>query len=63
MQQQIHGAADQNERDPLAVELERRIAEVERLDDDDFGRFTRLDWFFCVTGAVVLPILAAWWAR
>ena len=62
-QQQILDESRQNERDVLAEELERRIDEIERLDVDDFGRFTKLDWFLCVTGAVVLPILAAWWAR
>lgn len=63
VQQQVHDESRQRERDVLTEELERRIDEIERFDDDAFGRFTKLDWFLCVTGAVLLPILAAWWAR
>ncbi len=43
------------------AELERRIRELERLDDASFGRFTRLDWWICVLGAVVAPLAALWW--
>jgi hypothetical protein len=42
-------------------ELERRIAELEGLDESAFGRFTAWDWGVCVVGALVLPVLALWW--
>ena len=43
------------------AELERRIAELERLDDAAFGHFTARDWWVCVIGAVVVPAAALWW--
>ena len=45
------------------VELERRIRMLESEDERAFGRFTRLDWWLCFVGAVVLPILALIWFR
>jgi len=43
------------------VGLERRLEELQALDDSDIGGFTALDWFFCITGSVVLPAIALWW--
>jgi hypothetical protein len=48
-------------REELIEELERRIDELESLDDDSPGRFTTLDWVICVVGAVALPLLALLW--
>jgi len=56
-----HASADQADRELLVADLERRIEELEGLDDSDIGRFTALDWFFCVTGSVVIPAIALWW--
>jgi hypothetical protein len=42
-------------------ELERRIREIEPLDDGDLGSFTRWDWVICVLGGLVVPYLALWW--
>ena len=44
-----------------AEELERRIEELEALEDSAFGRFTAWDWLVCVIGALVVPAIAAWW--
>ena len=46
----------------LGAELERRLEIFETIDDDEFGRFTRVDWVICTLGFFVLPILVAWWA-
>jgi hypothetical protein len=46
---------------PRAHELERRIEELEALDESAFGRFTAWDWALCIVFALVLPHLAAWW--
>ena len=46
----------------LADELERRLEIFETIEDDEFGRFTRVDWVICTLGFFVLPILVAWWA-
>jgi hypothetical protein len=48
-------------RKEIVDELERRIDELDDLEDDAVGRFTRLDWVICVIGAVVLPSLALIW--
>ena len=52
---------EQNPRELLVEELERRIREIEAQGDDAIGRFTGWDWLFCVLGAVVVPALAMWW--
>ena len=54
------GEAERLQRQRVA-ELERRIRELEGLDEAEFGRFTRVDWWICVLGAVVAPALALWW--
>lgn len=46
----------------LNAELERRFEIFERIDDDEFGRFTGVDWAICTVAFFVLPILIAWWA-
>ena len=56
-----HVGADQADRELLVEDLERRIEELEGLDDSDIGGFTALDWFFCITGSVVIPVIALWW--
>lgn len=57
----LQASADQADRELLVADLERRIEELEGLDDSDIGRFTALDWFFCITGSVVIPAIALWW--
>ena len=57
----LHTSADQADRELLVADLERRIEQLEGLDDSDIGRFTALDWFFCITGSVVIPAIALWW--
>ncbi len=52
---------EQNPRELLVEELERRIGELEVQGDDAMGRFTGWDWLLCVLGAVVVPALAMWW--
>jgi len=54
-------SAEQADRARLIEDLERRIAELEALDDSDIGSFTALDWFLCVTGSIVVPAFALWW--
>ncbi len=56
-----HTSAEQAEREQLVEDLERRIEELQVLDDSDIGGFTALDWFFCITGSVVIPAMALWW--
>jgi hypothetical protein len=41
--------------------LEERIATIEALGDEELGRFTRLDWWLCTVGAVVIPAILLWW--
>ncbi len=48
-------------RGALLEELERRIEEVEGLDDAAIGSFTGWDWLVCVIGSLVLPAIAMWW--
>jgi len=26
-----------------------------------FGAFTAVDWLLCITGAILLPVIALWW--
>ena len=47
-------------RGALVEELERRIEEIEALDDTAIGSFTPWDWLLCVIGALVLPVVAIW---
>ncbi len=54
-------AREQNPRELLVEELERRIEKIEAQGDDAIGRFTGWDWLLCVLGAVVVPALAMWW--
>ncbi len=55
---ELHMSAEQTNREQLVADLERRL---EALDDSDVGSFTRLDWFFCITGSIVIPVIALWW--
>ena len=57
----LHTSAEQADREQLVADLEHRIDELEALDDSDVGRFTTLDWLFCITGSVVIPVIALWW--
>ena len=43
------------------AELERRIAELEALGEEAFGRFTRVDGVVCALVAVGVPVAALWW--
>ena len=54
-------AREQASRALLVEELERRIVEIEALDDSQIGRFTGWDWAICVGAAVLAPALAMWW--
>ena len=56
-----HASAERAGRDRLAEDLESRLEELEALDDADIGSFTALDWFFCVAGSIVIPVIALWW--
>ena len=49
------------DRKELVEELERRIDELEGLDEEAFGQFTALDWVICTIGALALPYLALLW--
>ena len=57
----LHASAEHADRERLVEDLERRIEELEALDNSDVGSFTTLDWFFCVAGFVVIPAIALWW--
>ena len=48
-------------RGALVEELERRIEELEGLDDAAIGSFTGWDWLVCVIGSPALPAIARWW--
>jgi hypothetical protein len=57
-----------NQQDPAmgthserAAELERRIEQLEALDESAFGGFTAWDWLVCVIGALLVPAIVAWW--
>jgi len=54
-------SAERADRERLVNDLERRIEEIESLDDSHIGSFTALDWFFCVAGCIVIPVIALWW--
>jgi hypothetical protein len=60
-QTELHTNAERAARDRLVEDLERRIDELQVLDESDIGSFTRLDWFFCIVGSIVLPVIALWW--
>ena len=47
-------------RGALLEELERRIEEVEGLDDAAIGSFTGWDWLVCVIGSPGFPAVANW---
>ncbi len=57
----LHTGAEQADRERLVADLEHRLDELQALDDSDVGSFTALDWFFCITGSVVIPVIALWW--
>ena len=61
IQTDVRASAVRTDRELLVEDLERRIEALEGLDDSDIGRFTALDWFFCVTGSIVIPVIALWW--
>jgi hypothetical protein len=56
----LHTSEERADRERLVEDLERRIEEIEALDDSDIGGFTALDWFFCIAGSVVIPVIALW---
>ncbi len=45
----------------LVDELERRLGELESLDDAEFGRFTKWDWLVVLLTSLVVPYLVFWW--
>jgi len=57
----LHVGAERAGRERSVEDLERRVDELEALDDSDVGSFTALDWFFCIAGFVVIPVIALWW--
>lgn len=57
----LHTSAEQANHEQLVADLERRLEALEALDDSDVGSFTSLDWFFCITGSIVIPVIALWW--
>lgn len=54
-------SAEAREDADRVAELERRIDELDSLDESAFGAFTPWDWLACTVFAVVLPALALWW--
>ncbi len=58
----LHTSAEQADRERLVADLERRLDELQALDDSDVGSFTTLDWFFCITVSIVIPVIALWFA-
>ena len=46
--------------DDRTRELERRIEELEALDEASFGHFTVWDWSVCIGFAVALPLVLIW---
>ena len=56
----LHTSAEQANREQHVADLERRLEALEALDDSDVGSFTSLDWFFCITGSIVIPVIALW---
>ncbi len=57
----LHTSAEQAGRERLVEDLERRLEQLQALDDADIGSFTALDWFFCIAGSIVIPVIALWW--
>lgn len=49
------------DRAAIVADLERRIEELESLDDAAFGEFTRVDWVLCILGALVVPYAIYLW--
>lgn len=49
--------AGTHSRRALVADLERRINDLTRADESEFGHFTSTDWVLCVVGFVVLPYL------
>ena len=47
--------------DPTVLELQRRIEELEGMNEAAFGEFTSRDWWICILGSLVIPLLALWW--
>jgi hypothetical protein len=60
-QADLHTKAVRADRERQIEDLERRLDEIEALDESDIGGFTALDWFFCITGSVIIPAIALWW--
>ncbi len=50
-----------DDRPAIVADLERRIEELESLDESEFGEFTRVDWVLCILGALVLPYALYLW--
>ena len=42
-------------------DLEQRIHVLEHMAEEDFGTFTRLDWFLCIAGSLLVPYLLYLW--
>jgi len=42
-------------------DLHDRIETLERLDESEFGEFSRKDWVVCTLGALVIPALVLLW--
>jgi hypothetical protein len=57
----LHTSAERADRERLVADLERRVEELQSLDNSDIGNFTSLDWFFCIAASVVIPVIALWW--
>ena len=55
------GIPREHDAEVLRRELERRLAILEGTNEEEFGRFTALDWTICVLFFVIIPILAVWW--
>ena len=45
----------------MYAELESRVAELEAMDEDAFGEFSRGEWFLCVTAFLLAPYLGYIW--
>jgi hypothetical protein len=52
---------DRAARELRVEDLERRIEEIEAIDEAQLGDFTSWDWIICVLGAVIVPVAALWW--
>ena len=58
---ELHTSAKRAASERSVEDLERRIDELEALGDSEIGVFTAVDWFFCITGSIVIPVIALWW--